>query len=198
MKSFAPLAQRLRSYGPLDDAALEALRPLVITRTFAAEAWLLRAGERAQQAHWIESGLVREYYVGEGGQEHIRRFVSEGEMTGSLLDLLSGAPALTFIQALEPTRTLSFDYARFDATCNKFCDLQRVARRFTEQLYVRKAQREHEMLALGARERLQKWQREHARLDARISRKHLASYLGVTPEHLSRLKRAGKTAIRPR
>jgi CRP-like cAMP-binding protein len=65
-----------------------------------------------------------------------------------------------------------------------------LARRNAEALYVRKAQREHEMLALPAAERYARWRREQPELDARVSRRQLASYLGITPEHLSRLRRA--------
>jgi CRP-like cAMP-binding protein len=187
--TFEPLAALLRSLGPIADRTLDQLRDHVQSRAFKADAWLLRGGEKATSCYWIESGLVREYYVGEDGTEHTRRFVQAGELTGSLLDLLSGRPAVTFVQALEPTRTLRFEYARFDALCDQQPELQRVARRFTELLYVIKAQREHDLLALSARERLERWQRDHSALDARLSRRHVASYLGVTPEHLSRLRR---------
>lgn len=187
--TFEPFAAVLKSLGPISDRVLDALRELVHQRSFDAEAWLLRGGETATSGYLLERGLAREYYVGEDGTEHTRRFIQAGELTGSLLDLLSGRPAVTFIQALEPTRTLCFDYARFVALCDQHADLQRIARRFTEFLYLSKAQREHELLALSARERLERWQREHPGLDARVSRRHVASYLGVTPEHLSRLRR---------
>jgi CRP-like cAMP-binding protein len=185
---FAALAKSMQLLTPLAEPALAALRGIVVARAFPAEAWLLRAGESAKTAYFIAQGLVREFYCDEQGDEHTRRFCAAGDMTGSLLDLLSGRPALTYIRALEPTRTLAFDYRQFDALCARHADLQLCARRATEQLYIRKAQREYAMLALSARERLQQWQKEYPALDARVSRKHLASYLGITPEHLSRLR----------
>lgn len=184
------MATRLRELAPVSDAALAALHGITEARSFAAEAFLLRAGDLARSCYWIERGLVREFYLAEDGTEHIRRFLAEDGFTGSLLDLLSGKPAVTFIQALESTQTLSFDYARFDTLCATFPDLQLVARRVTERLYVWKAQREHDILALSARKRLERWLTTQTNLDPRISRRHLASYLGITPEHLSRLRRA--------
>jgi len=184
-----PLLRSLRALGPIGEPAAKELRAIVTSRRFETGATLLRAGDDAELCHWVEHGLVREYYIDGEGAEHVRRFLAAGEMTGSLLDLLSGKPAVTFIEALEPTQTLAFCFARFDTLCDRFAELQLIARRVTERLYLCKAQREHEMLALSARARLQLWMSEQAGLDARVSRRHLASYLGITPEHLSRLRR---------
>jgi len=183
------LTSTLRRLAPIGDETVQALSALLTPRTFEPDAWLLRAGERAETAYFIVSGVAREFYSDETGAEHTRRFASEGEFTGSLLDLLSGQPAVTYVQALEVTQTLAFSYAQFDALCNRSRELQLLARRVVENLYICKAQREHAMLALSARQRLEQWLEEHAALDPRVSRRHLASYLGITPEHLSRLRR---------
>jgi CRP-like cAMP-binding protein len=176
-------------WGPLSPQARDEWRALLFERTFRAGEWLLRAGEEAHQSHFIVRGLVRELYVGEGGEERTRVFAAEHEFTGSLLDLISGEPSITWIQALEDTDTLAFRYRDFERLCERHPDLQRCAWRNAQALYVRKARREWEMLALTAQERHARWRGDHARLDARIQRRHLASYLGITPEHLSRLRR---------
>jgi CRP-like cAMP-binding protein len=74
--------------------------------------------------------------------------------------------------------------------------MQTLARRHAEALAVRKTKREYEMLALPAAARLARWQTEHPDLDGRITRRLLASYLGITPVHLSRITaRSRPTAI---
>jgi CRP/FNR family transcriptional regulator, anaerobic regulatory protein len=184
------LVATLRRLAPIGDETMQALLAIVKPRSFEPETWLLRAGDHAQTAYFIVRGLAREFYSDEAGAEHTRRFVREGDFTGSLLDLLSGQPAVTNVQSLEPTRTLTLPYRAYDELCSRSPELQLLARRVVEDLYVRKAQREHAMLALSARQRLEQWQASHQELDSRVSRRHLASYLGITPEHLSRLRRA--------
>jgi CRP-like cAMP-binding protein len=161
---------------PLCPASRAAWEKLLSPRSFGAGEWLLRAGEQAHWSFFVVRGLVREFYVSDSGEEHTRVFVPEDQLTGSLLDLISGQPAVTWIQALE-------------ALCDRFPGLQRCARHFAERLYARKAKREYEMLALSAQQRHAQWLTEHAALDGRIRRQLLASYLGITPEHLSRLRR---------
>jgi CRP-like cAMP-binding protein len=183
---------------PISDAAVAAVAALATRRAYAAGDHLLRAGDRAERCHVIVRGLVREYYATAEGAEHTRRFVAEGQVTGSLLDLLSDAPAVTWIEALEDTETVSLPYRALDELCLRHADLHLAVRRSAERLYVVKARREFEILALSAGERYAAWLGERGELDARISRRHLASYLGVTPEHLSRLARGSSPRARAR
>ena len=183
------LGQLLQRLSPLPSEVLDALSPLLVPRKFEAGSWLLTGGELAQTAFFVAEGLVRELYISDQGIEHTRAFVPEGQLTGSLLDLISAQPAVTWIQALEPTYTLAFSYRAYDALCDRHPALQRCARRHAELLYVRKARREHDMLALSARERFERFHEDNPGLDVRIRRQHVASYLGITPEHLSRLRR---------
>jgi len=178
--------------GPAPTGPPRLLEPLLKPRRFAAGEWLLRAGDEAKLGFFIVRGLVRELYLGDDGAEHTRHFAREGEFTGSLLDLISGRPAVTCIEALEEVETLAFRYRDFEALCDRSTDALRLGWRHAEALYVRKAKREYEMLALPAKERHALWLRENGDLDARISRRHLASYLGITPEHLSRLRRGSR------
>jgi CRP-like cAMP-binding protein len=180
----------IEKFSPLSPTSREAFAALLAPRVFEAGEWLLRAGEQAHWISFVSSGLVREFYVSDSGEEHTRVFVPEGQLTGSLLDLMSGLPAVTWIQALERTSTWAFHYQEFNALCDRFPDMQRCARRFLEDLYARKVKREYEMLALPARDRYAQWLRENPTLNGRIRRQWVASYLGITPEHLSRLRRS--------
>ena len=173
---------------PATAQAIAALAAIAHRRSYNAGEYLLSGGERAEWVFLIAKGLIRELYVGEGGGEHNRSFAAEGQFTGSLRDLMTLGPSVSWIQALEPTDVVAWPWARFDRLCDVHPTLERAARRMTEALYVSKVQREHAMLALSATERYARWLSEHGAFDRRISRRHLASYLGMTPEHLSRLR----------
>lgn len=178
---------RLPLFRTLSLATVEALTACAVERRFRAGDLLLGGGARAEWLHVLVHGLVREFYVTAAGDEHTRVFVAEGGVTGSLLDLRSGAPAVTWIQALEPTRTLAFRFAEFNALATNHSELEALARRSAEALAIRKTRREYEMLALSAADRLNSWRAENPGLDERITRRLLASYLGITPVHLSRI-----------
>jgi CRP-like cAMP-binding protein len=169
-------------------AAVAALSNLLTSRAFQENEWLLRGGDRAQFLFFITRGLVRELYVDAAGSEHTRTFLGEGSFTGSLVDLISRRPAITWIQALEPTETLAFDYGEFTGLCEEHPSLQRAARRLVEDVYVRKVSREYQLQALSARERYKLWIQDWSEIDSRVRRRDLASYLGMRPEYLSRLR----------
>jgi hypothetical protein len=61
--------------------------------------------------------------------------------------------------------------------------------RVTQQLYLIKSEREYELLALDAEARYQSFRAAYAALESAIALRHVASYVGITPEHLSRLRR---------
>ena len=136
---------------------------------------------------------MRELYVGGDGREHTRAFLQEGCFAGSLLDLLSDAPSVTWIEALEPTEAVVWPYRGLESLCERFPELQVVMRRYAERLYVRKAKREHDMMALSATERYEQWLRDEPLLDERLQRRHVASYLGMSPEFVSRLRRRARS-----
>lgn len=195
MDTLAVLTEAFRAWSPAAETIAAALHPEVAVSSYARGEWLLRGGERADTCFLVVRGLVRELYVATDGAEHTRAFIAEGQATGSLLDLLSGEPSVTWIEALAPTDVLTWPWAAQERLADAIPELERALRRVAEALYVRKARREYEMLALDAEQRYVRWLARHADLDARLQRRHVASYLGITPEHLSRLRQ--RPNVRP-
>jgi len=179
--------ERLPLLRELPHASRVAIGAGAVERLFRVGDRLLSGGERAEWLFILERGLVREFYVSARGEEHTRVFVCEGGVTGSLLDLRSDAPSLTWIEALEPTRAFAIRFDAFNDLAARSPDIERLARLHAERMAIAKTMREYEMLALPASERLARWRRTHPHLEGRITRRLLASYLGVTPVHLSRI-----------
>jgi CRP-like cAMP-binding protein len=182
-------ASYLRRIAPVTDSDLHALFVLAEMRELARGEFLLRAGERATQTGVVLQGLVREYFVLPDGTERTKAFVIEGQSTGSLADLLSAQPSRAFIVAEEPVRLFALGFLPMRALFERSPAWTAWGVRLLEIAFVNKAQREYELLGMDAQARYVAFAQRFPGLEARIAARHVASYLGITAVHLSRLRR---------
>ncbi|HEX4450177.1 MAG TPA: Crp/Fnr family transcriptional regulator [Kofleriaceae bacterium] len=177
---------------PLADDDFAALEPHVRVRELARGALFLAAGDRATLAGVVLAGVLREYYPLADGREVTRNFAGPGDGVGSLSDLLHAEPARTSIVADTEARVIALPWASLRAAADRSRTVERFLAATTERLYLAKATREYELLALDADARYSRFRERFARLESTIALRHVASYVGVTPEHLSRLRRLRK------
>ncbi len=178
---------------PLSEQAWSDIAACATPRTVPAGQLLLRAGEMAKRIFFVHSGLLREYYVDHQGREATRRFCTAGEFSGSLADLLAQGPSAVFIECMQGCELLEMEWQAVDALSLRHPSLMHLMRRFAEGLCVHKMQREFEMLTLPAAQRYLRFANLHASLNAQLPRHMVASYLGITPVHLSRIGAAQKS-----
>ena len=187
-------ALAVRAISPLEDADIAQVLAITRPRELARGQFLLRAGERACEVGVVVSGLLREYFVMPDGTERTKAFGLSGYPTGSLADLLSGQPSKAFIVAEEPTRILVADYADSLALADRSLAWRRYGERLTQLILLVKAEREYELLGMDAAARYERFSARYPGLEARVAARHVASYLGITAVHLSRLRRRRRYA----
>jgi CRP-like cAMP-binding protein len=183
----------LETVSPLSAPAWDAAKGL-----FRARERLLRPGAIATDIFFVRTGLLRELYTTDKGVEVTRVFCAEGEISGSLADLLSGAPAMCGIEALEDSDLWTMPYFEVEALARDHVEWLAFVRRNAERLFVRKVRREHQLLTLPAAERYRIFVAELGHLRERIPQHLIASYLGITPVHLSRIRAAESKTRAPR
>jgi CRP-like cAMP-binding protein len=179
----------LRRVAPLTDDDLAALDGGARVRGFARGEAFLRAGDVAVDCGTVLSGVMREYYPLADGREVTRGFAGAGDGVGSLSDLLSGEAARSSVVAETAARIVVLPWAHLRDAAARLPAWARFLARVTERLYLAKAAREYELLALDAEARYLRFRARYAALEAEIPLRQAASYVGVTPEHLSRLRR---------
>jgi CRP-like cAMP-binding protein len=190
-------ARAIRALSPLDDAELAAAFALMRPRELLRGAYLLRAGEQAREVAIVVTGLVREHFVMPDGTERTKAFVLSGQPTGSLADLLSGAPSRAYIVAEEPTRLLCATFEHSLALAERSKGWRNYGVQLMQRILLAKAEREYELLGLDARMRYELFTARYPGLEARVSARQVASYLGITPVHLSRLRRRRREGPAP-
>ncbi len=190
MKSRAPTAEELvavsRVLAPFGVAASD-LQPR--TASLKAGDCLLTPGDSADLGGVVLRGVVREYYLLDDGTERTRGFSRAGDSIGSLSDVLAGHPARIFLRAVTATTVLIVPWSQIDALAKASLAWERMRYQMVVRLYLRKAAREYELLALDAAGRYRSFVEQYPGIENEISQILVASYLGITPVHLSRLKK---------
>ena len=189
----AVFTQAIRGLSPIDDSVLAAILDCVRVRELERGQYLLRAGEWASEVAIVVSGLLREHFVTAQGTERTKAFVMAGQPTGSLADLLAGQPSRAFVVAEEPSRLLVSSFANSVELADRFDSWRRYSEQLMRRVLILKATREYELLCLDADARYEVFKKRYPGLETRVAARHVASYLGVTPVHLSRLRRRRST-----
>lgn len=179
----------MRRLAPLSDAELEAVEAPARVRRLARGEPFLRAGELAVACGTMLTGLVREYFLLDDGREVTRGFAGPGDNVGSLSDLLQATPARSTVVAEAASAIVVVPWPTLRAIADQRPAWAHLIARITERLYLAKAAREYELLALDAEARYARFRARYATLEPAIALRQVASYVGITPEHLSRLRR---------
>ena len=157
---------------------------------------LLQAGVVPQSLVLVCAGLLRLFYIAPDGREYTKSFCLAGELVAAYSALLRAEPSRLFIDALEDSQLLVADYAAYQALAAGHPGWARVNQRRAELLFIKKEQREASLLLDDAETRYRQFLADYPGLEARVRQHHIASYLGITPVALSRI-RARMSRINP-
>lgn len=149
--------------------------------------FLIRAGEHVEYAYFFSAGLFRMFYLLEDGKEYTKSFSIGPGFVTSYAAMISGTPSAIWVQAMEEAVVIEIPYALLEEQAGRHHSWERVMRKSVEQLYLKKEERERQLLYLSAEERLQAFRERYPGLDRRIPQYLVASYLGINPVSLSRI-----------
>jgi CRP-like cAMP-binding protein len=154
---------------------------------FDTGAHLIREGDRAENMHYIVTGLVRDYH-NDDGAELVHGFDYEGRFCATYESFLTDDPAPFSIQALEPTHTLWFPGRLLAQLYDRHPSWDRIGRRLLENQFIRHQDKEKRFRRLKPEAHYKLLLARHSPLVTRVPLNQLASYLRITPETLSRIR----------
>jgi CRP/FNR family transcriptional regulator, anaerobic regulatory protein len=158
-------------------------------KTVKAKSVLLYAGEVCKETYFVNSGLLRSFNVNDNIVEHILHFACEGWWMGDLYSLITQKPGNLFIEALEDSELVILSKEKQEELYLEIPKLERFFRILTENSLVAHQERLMDNLSLSAEERFEKFCQKYPSLIQRVPQRQIASYIGVTPEFLSKLKK---------
>lgn len=171
----------------VDDAVMDRLMAALVPATLAKGAVLLQDGEVCEQVWFIGQGLVRAYFL-KDGQEVTQQFFFEGSYTTDYESFLTQRPTRLHLQALEPTLLLALHREAMQRLYAADPGAERMGRRIAEEIFLAVSRRNRSFLLDSAEQRYLDLLRERPKVMQRVPQRHIASYLGVKPESLSRIR----------
>lgn len=151
--------------------------------------FLLRQGDHCEHSFFVESGLLRQYGIDEKGKEHIIHFAPENWFVTDREAVFFKQPAKFFIQALEESRLLLLNEQFIQHLTNSMPSFLAFNNRLLHNHVRQQTNRIYQLLSATAEERYLDFISIYPDIMLRVPQAMVASYLGITPESLSRVRK---------
>jgi CRP-like cAMP-binding protein len=158
-------------------------------KTLRKKQYLLQAGDVCRYECFVNKGCLRTYLVDEKGQEHIVQFGIEEWWIGDMYSFITGQPGLYHIDALEDSELLLIEKPQWEKMFVEIPKFERFFRILLQNAFVSMQRRIAENMSLSAEERYTNFLQRFPQFEQRLPQRQIASFLGITPESLSRIRK---------
>ena len=178
----------LASFTALPPASMRALLDLFAPVALQKGDHLAIEGEFAKSLAFVETGVLRAYYRSPKGEEFNKLFFTNPSIVGAYSSLITGQQNMINIQCLTDCQVVQTHFKRILALYEDYPLIERLNRVIAEDFFVKKERREMSLVMNDASERYALFQQEYPEVESQVAQYHIASYLGITPTQLSRIR----------
>ncbi|MCO6490170.1 MAG: Crp/Fnr family transcriptional regulator [Phaeodactylibacter sp.] len=184
----AALRRILAANCPLTAAAWADFEDLLRPQFLAKGEYLCEEGAYPSDAAYLISGVARAFYRNQDGVEYNKTFFTAGSFPSPLAALILQAENYINLQCLADSYIFRISYPKLTALFARHRCLETFVRRMVELTWVEKELREINMVMKDASANYQLFRERFPELEGQIPQYHIASYLGITPIQLSRIR----------
>ncbi len=184
----SPLFNFISNIKPISNELKELLAQKLEIIEVPKKTLLLREGQTCNHIHVVVSGLLRMYYM-KDGEEVCSRFIDESLMAISVKSFYSRQPGDEYIETLEPCILARIHKDELELIYKEHDEFNYIARVITEQYFIRSEERQYLLRKQSAEERYLYFMDNYPHLLQRVPLTYIASYIGLTLETLSRIRK---------
>ena len=158
-------------------------------RHIKRKSFFLKEGDKVFDQAYIVSGTMRVFYTDQKAQEHVLYFGFKDWWVGDLASFQLGSPSQLNVQALEDTWILAFNYQGIEEIFSEIPQMERLFRIMAQRTLAVLQKRLFLTVSASAEERYKLLIEKHPIIEQIVPQHQIASYLGILPESLSRMKK---------
>lgn len=185
---YRQLEKYLRTKTEIDDKTLSYIFSYFKLKKTRRNEFLLKEGEICRQYYFVNKGCIRLFNMNRDGEEGTRYFHFEDTFGTALPSFINQKPSYEFMQTVEPSELLVIDHNDYFYLVDTVPQFGIVYRQILESAYLKSQERIYCFQSLEAIEKVRWVMTNQSKWLTRLSNKMVASYLGITPQTLSRLK----------
>jgi CRP-like cAMP-binding protein len=186
---FEKLIECIREKVELSEEGIDILKRFFIPKKVRKRQYILNAGDVCQYITFVDKGMLRSFTVDAEGTEYVVQFAIEGWWICDVGSFVSGKEALYNIEALEDCELLHLSKSKMDELVKQVPVMERFFRLLMQNNIVALQRRVVAYMSLSAEEKYLKLMEVAPDIMQRASQQHIASYLSITPETLSRVRK---------
>lgn len=183
------LENHLISVGNFTEQELKEVMNIAVKRNITAGEYLFKAGDIPRFFYFVNRGLFRYVYIDDDGNEYTKGFQDEGKYVVAYSAMQLNRGSYFYAEALEDSEVVIIDFERWNKLMEKYSGIVRYEMLMVRSAFYKKEFREKELLLDDAEARYKTFLSEYQNLECRLKQYHIASYLGITPVALSRVRK---------
>lgn len=184
-----PLIDLLLQYSPLTGQQIELIGSKTETRRLKSGDYFSEAGRTANEVGFVVQGIFRVCYYSKEGNEITRYFIDENNFLVDLNSYTYQIPSSEYIQAVTDADLIVFKRKDLTDIANTIVGWDKITNQITTKAFLDKVNRISPMLAEDATTRYRNFLEQFPKLALRVPLSYLASYLGITQQSLSRIRK---------
>lgn len=186
--------QKFNETIPLTNEEQHLISTFLTPKKLRKKQYVLQEGDVCKYIAYVEKGALRAYTISEKGDEHIIQFALEGWLIADLYSFLTGEPATYNIDALEEAELVLISKSSYVELLKKLPKFETYIRVQLTSAYIAMQRRLTSIISFSLEERYSYFNQLYPNIVSRVPQHMIASYMGLTAETLSRVRRriAGK------
>ncbi|MBL7743780.1 MAG: Crp/Fnr family transcriptional regulator, partial [Chitinophagaceae bacterium] len=183
------LLKNIAKHIDLSKEETDHLTSLVTCKEVPRKTLLVKEGQPCTILNYVHAGALRAYYTGKDGKEATIMFAIADWWLTDMYCFLNRKPAMVYIETIEDSCLFQLSRDNFEKLFSDIPKFERFFRILMQNAYTREQLRILENLSLSAEERYDSFLAKYPQIVQQVTQKQIASYLGITPEFLSTIRK---------